>query len=59
MISHITKARQKGREIVEKLCKSIPRQLFKVSVQACVGGKVLAREDIQPYRKDVTAKCVS
>ncbi|XP_052077454.1 translation factor Guf1, mitochondrial-like isoform X4 [Mytilus californianus] len=57
MISHITKARQKGREIVEKLCKSIPRQLFKVSVQACVGGKVLAREDIQPYRKDVTAKC--
>lgn len=49
------KAEQIGRKIVKKLKEVIPRQNFEIAVQATVGGKVVAREDISGYRKDVTA----
>lgn len=50
------KAEKVGRQIVKKLKKAIPRQNFAIPLQAAVGAKVLAREDIPPFRKDVTAK---
>lgn len=51
------KAYQKGRAIVEKLKEMIPRQLFKVALQAAIGGQVVARADVRSVGKDVTAKC--
>ncbi len=53
---HRSEAPSLGRQIVEKLKDVIPRQNFKVSLQAGIGGKFIAREDISAYRKDVTAK---
>jgi GTP-binding protein LepA len=47
----------KGRVLIHKLRKLIPRQLFSIPLQACIGGKIIAREDIVPVRKDVLAKC--
>ena len=57
LITHKDKAYARGRGIAEKLKKVIPRQLFEVPIQACIGGKIIARETISAMRKDVLAKC--
>ena len=57
LITHREKAYERGRAIAEKLKKVIPRQLFEVPIQACIGGKIIARETIAAFRKDVTSKC--
>jgi GTP-binding protein LepA len=56
-IVHREKAYRYGRQLAQRLTKHIPRQLFEVIIQACIGHKVLARERIPPLRKNVTAKC--
>lgn len=56
-IVHKDKAYARGRRMAEKLKDSIPRQNFEIPVQACVGGKIIARETIKAFRKDVLAKC--
>ena len=57
LITHKDKAYTRGRQIAEKLKKVIPRQLFEVPIQACIGGKIIARETVSAMRKDVLAKC--
>jgi GTP-binding protein LepA len=56
-IVHRTKAVSRGREMCEKLKDLLPRQLFKVAIQAAIGANVVARETLSAMRKDVTAKC--
>jgi len=56
-IVHSEKAYARGRRIAEKLKESIPRQQFEIPIQACIGGKIIARETVKAYRKDVLAKC--
>ncbi len=56
-IVHLEKAENKGREMCKKLKDILPRQMFRIPLQAAIDGKVIARETLSAFRKDVTAKC--
>ena len=57
MIVHRDRARERALHACERLKDVIPRHMFKIPIQGAIGGKIIARETIAPYRKDVTAKC--
>jgi GTP-binding protein LepA len=56
-LTHRTRARERGLKACERLKEEIPRQMFKIAIQAAIGGNIIARENISALRKDVTAKC--
>jgi GTP-binding protein LepA len=57
MVVHRDKAFERGKDMTERLRKRIPRQQYDVPIQAAVGAKIIARETVKAFRKDVTAKC--
>ncbi len=56
-LCHATQAEARGRNICSRLKDLIPKQMFKIPIQAAIGGRIIARETISAFRKDVTAKC--
>lgn len=57
MVIHSSQAEYKGRQMCARLKDLIPRQMFKIAIQAAIGAKIIARENVSAVRKDVTAKC--
>jgi GTP-binding protein LepA len=57
VIVHRDKAYEVGRRVVDRMAEVIPRQMFAIPVQAAIGGKIVARATVKPFRKDVLAKC--
>ena len=56
-VVHASSAYERGRKMTERLKEEIPRHLFEIPIQACVGNKIIARETVRAMRKDVLAKC--
>jgi GTP-binding protein LepA len=54
---HRERAEERGRHACTQLREEIPRQMFKIAIQGAIGGKIIARKTVSPFRKDVTAKC--
>ena len=57
VISHRERARERAMMMCERLREELPRQMFKIAIQGAIGGQIIARKTISPFRKDVTAKC--